>query len=181
MVTLPDRAKPKTSKSGGDMTNGNGPSEDLTGAIAAFVDALLPGDEVFPSASDVGAHGVLVMRLRETAGPGAAEALAVAFVSRGGLDAPDAAAASMEAEEPALFEAALTALYYAYYETPGVIAAIRSLGIVYNDAPQPLGYAMRRFDPTVDLPRERRGHFIPTDAVSRVDVAALGLRLGEVR
>jgi hypothetical protein len=160
------------------MTSGNRP-EDVTGAIAAFVDALVPGDEVFPSASSVGVHGVLLMRLRETVGSGAAEALAAAFVSRGGLDAPVPAATLLEAEEPALFEAVLTALYYAYYETPAVIAAIRSLGTVYNDAPQPKGYAMRPFDPAVDLPRERRGHFVPTDAVARVDLSALGLRLEE--
>ena len=100
------------------MTSGGVPSEDSTRAIAVFVDALLPGDGVFPSASDVGAHGVLAMRLRETVGSGAAEALAAAFIARGGLEAPEAAAASLEAGEPALFDAALTALYYAYYETP---------------------------------------------------------------
>jgi hypothetical protein len=161
-----------------NMGSGSRP-EDVPGAIAIFVDALLPGDELFPSASAVGAHGILAMRLRETVGSGAAEALATAFVSRGGLEAPEAAAASMEIEAPAIFETALTALYYAYYETPAVIAAIRSLGIVYNDAPQPNGYAMRPFDPAVDLPRERRGRFIPTGAVVRVDLSMLGLREGE--
>ena len=59
---------------------------DVTRAIAAFVDALLPGDEIFPSASAVGAHGVLAMRLRDVAGPGAPAALAEAFATRGGLD-----------------------------------------------------------------------------------------------
>jgi len=161
------------------MTTGNGPSEDLTGAIAAFVDALLPGDGEFPPASAVGAHGILASRLRETVGPGAVEALALAFTSRGGLDAPQAAAAAMELEEPALFDTVLMALYYAYYETPAVIAAIRSMGIVYNDAPQPQGYAMRPFDPAIDLPKERRGHFVPTEAVARVDLSRLGYRLGE--
>lgn len=161
------------------MTSGNGPSEDLTAAIAAFVDALLPGDGEFPSASAVGAHGILANRLRETVGPGAVEALVLAFTRRGGLDAPQAAVAKMEAEEPALFETVMTALYYAYYETPAVIAAIRSLGIVYNDAPQPQGYAMHPFHPAVDLPKERRGHFVPTDAVARVDLSRLGFRQGE--
>ena len=53
-----------------------------------------------------------------------------------------------------------------------MIAAIRSLGIVYNDAPQPEGYAMRPFDPALDLPKEKRGRFVPTDAVARVDLSA---------
>lgn len=161
------------------MTAGNGPSEELTRAIAAFVDVLLPGDGGFPSASAVGAHGILANRLRETVGPGAVEALALAFTSRGGLVAPQAAAAAMEAEEPALFDTVLMTLYYAYYETPAVIAAIRALGIVYNDAPQPHGYAMRPFDPAVDLPKDRRGHFVPTDAVARVDLSRLGYGQGE--
>ena len=150
--------------------------EDVTGAIAAFVDALLPGDEVFPSASAVGAHGVLVMRLRETVGAGAAEALAAAFTQpRRPRRAAGRRRRCWRRKSRALFETALTVLYYAYYETPAVIAAIRSLGIVYNDAPQPEGYAMRPFDPALDLPAEKRGRFVPTDAVARVDLSALGL------
>ena len=162
------------------MTEGTGPG-DVTRAIAAFVDALLPGDDVFPSASTVGAHGILMMRLRETVGSGAPEALAAAFTSRGGLEAPAKAAGLLEAEEPLVFETALMALYYAYYETPAAIAAIRSLGIVYNDAPQPKGYAMRPFDPAIDLPREKRGRFVPTDAVERVDLSTLNLLDGGAR
>ncbi len=138
-----------------------------------------PGDETFPSASAVGAHGVLAMRLRETVGPSAPAALADAFTSRGGLEAPVEAAARMETEAPAIFEAALTALYYAYYETPAVIDAIRSLGIVYNDAPQPQGYAMRPFDPAVDLPKAKRGQFVPTAEVSRVDLSGIDFLAAE--
>jgi len=155
-----------------NKTSGTAP-EDVTRAIVVFVDALLPGDEVFPSASAVGAHGVLAIRLRETEGPGAPAALAEAFASRGGLETPAEAAARMEAEAPALFDAALLALYYAYYEAPAVIAAIRSLGIVYNDAPQPQGYAMRPFDPAVDLPALKRGWFVATSDVSRVDLTGI--------
>ena len=36
--------------------------------------------------------------------------------------------------------------YLAYYESPTVVRAVRSLGHVYNDAPQPVGYAMAPFD-----------------------------------
>jgi hypothetical protein len=122
---------------------------------------------------------MLAGRLREVAGEAAVDELVVAFTSRGGLDAPEAAATAMEREAGALFEMALTILYYAYYETPAVIAAIRSLGHVYNQAPQPEGYAMRPFDPEIDLPRARRGAFVATDAVTRVDLAAAGLRRGE--
>ena len=164
--------------SGGNMV-GASDSEDMTGAIAAFVDALLPGDGAFPPASATGAHGILAQRLRDTAGPEAPAALAEAFLARGGLEDPAAAAAAMEAETPVLFETALTVLYYAYYETPPVIAAIRSLGHVYNDAPQPDGYAMRPFDPGLDLPPEPRGRFVPTDAVARVDLASLRFGHGE--
>lgn len=156
------------------MTEADGPAPaETTKALAAFVDALLPGDDLFPAATAVGAHGILAMRLRDIAGPDAADALVEAFVRRGGLTAPAEAAALMEKETPALFDAALTALYYAYYQTPPVIAAIRALGFVYNDAPQPLGYAMRPFDPALDLPKVRRGAFVPTDQVVRVDLSGI--------
>jgi hypothetical protein len=152
--------------------DGQSPIETTT-ALAAFADAMLPGDDIFPSASAVGAHGILALRLRDLMGPDAPGALAAAFVARGGLSAPADAAALLEKETPALFDAALMVLYYAYYETPAAIAAIRSLGIVYNDAPQPLGYAMRPFDPALDLPGNPRGHFVPTAEVVRVDLSGI--------
>ena len=52
---------------------------------------------------------------------------------------------------------------------------MRALGHVYNDAPQPAGYAMAPFDETDPLqaPAHRRGHYVGTEDVTRLDLAPL--------
>lgn len=148
-------------------------------ALAGFADALLPGDDLFPSASAVGAHGVMAARLRDRLGKDAVHGLAAELVARGGLDdAPDAAV-RLEAEEPRLFDTARAFLTFAYYEAPAVIAAIRALGHDYNDAPQPKGYEMRPLDPARDAPAVLRGGFVATEDVVRVDLSGLSFLSGE--
>ena len=78
-------------------------------------------------------------------------------------------------EEPALFETERTVLTFAYYEAPSVIAAIRALGHVYNDAPQPAGYALRPFDPAREAPVRPRGAYLRTGDVARVDLTGIAL------
>ena len=74
--------------------------------------------------------------------------------------------------EPALFALLLNALYYSYYQSPLVVAAVRGLGIVYNDAPQPLGYSMAPFDPApgVGVPTQPRGFYVKTEDARRVEL-----------
>jgi hypothetical protein len=148
-------------------------------ALAGFADALLPGDDLFPSASAAGAHGVMAARLRDRLGEGSVDRLAAALVARGGLDDAPGAAARLEADEPRLFDTARAFLTFAYYEAPAVIAAIRTLGHDYNDAPQPKGYAMRPLDPTRDAPAIPRGGFVATEDVVRVDLSGLSFLSGE--
>lgn len=81
----------------------------------------------------------------------------------------------MEAIEPALFTEFSKEAYLAYYEQPQVIAAIRTLGHPYNDAPLPDGYPAEPFDSGRDAPRHGRGRWIDTDEVRRADLAALDL------
>ncbi len=66
-------------------------------------------------------------------------------------------------------------VYLSYYENPAVVEAVRGLGHTYNDAPQPAGYAMAPFDPADPLqaPTHRRGRFVATNRVRRVDLSAL--------
>ncbi len=144
--------------------------------LAGFADAVFPGDDLFPPAATVGAQGVMAARLRERLGSGAPERLGAELAARGGLDDPSAAAIRLEAEEPRLFDTARAFLTFAYYESPAVIAAIRSLGHDYNDAPQPNGYAMRPVDPARDVPANPRGHYVATEAVTRVDLSGLDFR-----
>ena len=63
--------------------------------------------------------------------------------------------------------------YLTYYEQPAVRAAIRALGLPYNETPQPAGYAVGRFDPERDRPRHGRGSFVATGEVRRVDLGGL--------
>ncbi len=144
--------------------------------LQTLADVLLPGDDVFPSAAVVGAHGLLAERLRErlgidaVAGVLAKLALAADGHSLAGLD-PAAQVAAVQRfahDEPELFAAVRDILYFSYYQSPLVVAAIRDFGIPYNDAPQPLGYAMDPFDATLgqDAPSQPRGSYIPTDEVT---------------
>jgi hypothetical protein len=147
---------------------------EIARGIAGFADALFPGDALFPSASAAGAHGIMAARLGERVGRDAAAHLAAAFLARVG-EGDVAAAARLQAEEPALFETARTFLTFAYYEAPSVIAAIRALGHVYNDAPQPAGYALRPFDPAREAPVRPRGAYLRTGDVARVDLTGIAL------
>lgn len=142
-------------------------------AIARFADALFPGDDLFPSASATGAHGVLLTRLRERVGEGAPERLAAALLAEGVLSDAIAATERLQSELPAAFDVARSYLTFAYYEAPAVIAAIRAMGHTYNDAPQPDGYAVRPFDPARDAPATPRGSYVRTEDVRRVDLSGL--------
>jgi hypothetical protein len=157
-------------------SEGDAPSPDeLARGVAGFADAIFPGDGLFPSASAAGAHGVMASRLGERAGRDVPARLAYAFLDRLKDGDLPAAAARLQAEEPALFELARTFLTFAYYEAPSVIAAIRALGHVYNDAPQPNGYALRPFDPAREAPSPPRGAYVRTEDVVRVDLAGIAV------
>lgn len=158
--------------------------------LGAFVDVLVPGDDLFPAASEAGAHGLLAERLRQQHGPDAFDrvgaALAAASGGRSLTQLPNeervVAVERLEREEPALFDILRTILYYSYYGSPLVVRAIRDLGHDYNDAPQPRGYRMAPFDPTPGLnaPAIPRGNYQRTDEVARVDLRGVpGLRPAE--
>jgi len=86
------------------------------------------------------------------------------------------AASRLELLEPKMFDEIRKYTYLTYYEQPLVIAAIRALGLPYNDAPLPAGYPNEPFEHARDAPRYARGRWVPTDAVQRVDLSQLGLK-----
>lgn len=146
--------------------------------LAAFADTLLPGDDLFPAASAVGAHGLLAERLRQRLGGEGIDRCAAALLEASGGDRfadlrteqRSDAVRRLETSDPELFELLRSILYYAYYQNPVVVRAIRALGWTYNDAPQPLGYPLAPFDPTPDanLPAAPRGSYKPTATIVRV-------------
>lgn len=127
--------------------------------LISVIDAMVPGDDRFPKASEVGVHGALTHRLRALHGPDAYGDLLNVI----GEDRGTAAVHKIEQSSPELFATLRMIVYLAYYEQPAVIQAVRCLGHVYNDAPQPQGYDLDPFDPAIDLP-DIKGCYVPTKA-----------------
>ncbi len=153
----------------------------IAAMLRALLDVLLPGDGRFPSASDAGAHGVVADRLVAQRGEGALDELARTLEDCGGPLAPlgaeerKAVVRRFEESRPEQFETLRMFAYHAYYESPAVVRAVRALGHVYNDAPQPEGYAMAPFDESdpSQAPRHRRGAYVKTEDVTRLDLTPL--------
>lgn len=143
-------------------------------------DALIPGDGHFPSASEAGVVARFKARLRDLRGESYISAIQDALPVDGSFAALDEAQrndalAALEQSQHAMFEEMLAVLYFSYYESPLVTAAIQQSGLTYHNPPQPIGYRMSVFDPSnpLELPSHNRGHYVPTEAVRRVDLSGL--------
>ena len=126
---------------------------EIAAMLRELVDVLLPGNGRFPAASDAGTHGVVADRLVAQLGDTALDDLArgpsrPAAGRLGHLSAAERqdVVRRFEADHPEQFETLRMIAYLSYYESPAVVRAVRSLGQVYNDAPQPAGYTMAPFD-----------------------------------
>ncbi|MFC1464165.1 MAG: hypothetical protein ACFLMY_04880 [Candidatus Brachytrichaceae bacterium NZ_4S206] len=151
----------------------------LSEVLEALVDTLLPGDSLFPAASQVGTQHVLAERLRAHHGGDAVEQLVALLADEGraftalALQERVRVVRRLERSEPALFAFVRAATYFAYYQHPSVVRAVRRLGHDYNDAPQPQGYAMPAFDPAVNAPKHHRGFYKKTEEIKPVDTSSL--------
>ena len=147
--------------------------------LMQFADVLLPGDGLFPAASASGMAPMVLVRLQDRPSSSLAERLLVAIDAAGGPLAPlsssgrAAVVARLEKSEPKLFDDVRKVIYISYYEQESVVSAIRSLGAKYNMAPLPEGYPVEVFDSGRDAPKHRRGHWIATGEVVRVDLSCL--------
>ncbi len=154
---------------------------ELGATLAAFVDTLLPGDDLFPPASIAGTQGLLADRVRVMVGHDTLASLVAALTGPGlpfydqSSEERRARLRRFELNLPEQFAFFRNVTYYTYYQSPLVTAAIRGLGHEYNDAPQPLGYALAPFDPTpgVDAPSVARGGYKRTEDMTRMDVSGL--------
>ena len=143
--------------------------------LRGLIDTLLPGGQGFPGAGATGMAGLLAVRLH-AADPALLERLAACLGALpDGAEGWHGAVTRLEASEPKLFDEVRKYAYLTYYEQPAVIAAIRALGLRYNDAPLPEGYPAEPFDAALDAPRHARGRWIATEQVQPVDVSRLGL------
>ena len=156
------------------------PAEIAT-MLKQLVDVLLPGDGRFPAASEAGTHGVVADRLVAQLGESALDDLARTILACGGPLAPlseaerQALVERFEEAHPERFETLRMISYLAYYESPAVVRAVRALGHVYNDAPQPAGYDMSPFDESDphQAPAHRHGRYVKTEDVLRLDLSPL--------
>ena len=151
---------------------------DKDTALAGFLGTLLPGGSGFPPARELHMVQMLAARLGQLE-PDPTAAFASFLESHGGV--PTSAASWLnivlrfEAVEPGLFSELRKYAYLTYYEQPATIDAIRALGFRYKAAPLPDGYPDEPFASERDAPRHRRGRWIPTTEVQRVDLTGLGL------
>ncbi len=153
--------------------------------LEAFVDTLIPGDALFPSASQVGVHQVLAERMRVYRADSIDQLISAladdgsSFKTRSPQQRVRIVR-RLERAEPEFFAFILSAVYLAYYQHPLVVRAIRWLGHEYNDAPQPEGYSMPVFDPQLDAPKHGRGFYKKTHEIKRLDTSGLEAFLGDL-
>lgn len=171
--------------SGTDISPSTNVARGLAATLEALVEVLIPGDELFPSALKVGAHGLLGGTVRKVHGQPALDAISEGLVTnkrmlhqQSHLDRVETVR-RFEREEPELFSFIRMVAYYSYYKDPLVTRAIRALGHDYNDSPQPEGYDMVPFDPSVNAPANPRGRYVQTAAVVPVDPNELDFDFGE--
>jgi hypothetical protein len=150
----------------------------LANILADFVDALIPGDDDWPSASKVGVQAVLANRLADLDREDDIDRIVEFIGAAGGFAGKSEAertaiVANLERQHPELFKLVCEAVYFAYYESPAAAARIRSLGFSYKLRPHLGGYPMPRVDAIRDRPHHERGQYVRTEDVRRLDLSEL--------
>lgn len=145
-----------------------------------LVDELIPGDVRWPSASELGVHGVVLLRLLGDQSRIVEQVVAVLDCGPHGLLSEVSASRvsairQFEEANPVLFEKIYTVAMLAYYEMPGVVEAIRAGGRQYSAFPHANGYPMPVFDLERDTPVHGRGYYLRTDDVVPLDLSSLDL------
>lgn len=166
-------------------------SNDERATLAAALDALLPPDGSFPPPSATGIIDDFIL-VRVPAAADASGWVPYPFITANDLRAMlrelnrlieafhDIAAAlhAFEQANPAPFLALWRLAVYGYYSRPETIAAVaRDHAPAYHGAPLPLGYAhaMAPWDASdpLQMPRNPRGAYVPTEQVQPIDRTAL--------
>jgi len=153
----------------------------ISQALAAFVDALLPGNTEWPSGATLGIQHPMLERLvaqnEENALLGLAQSLESIGAPFVGLDAQARTAAlkKMEKSEPDRFQWLCIAAYQAYYENPAIVELINARGTPYKLRPHAEGYDQPKFNLATQTPKHGRGSYIRTSDVKPVDISDLNL------
>jgi hypothetical protein len=124
--------------------------------LTALLDVLLPGDGDFPSAS------ATTLPARLLSHPRFARAVPPVLAALVDGITPDTVR-KLERDQPAAFAALLTGVYSLYYTDPGVAAALARLTGYQTRPPQPEGYHLPAFDPSIlTIPATRAPLYRPT-------------------
>ena len=126
-------------------------------SLKAALATLLPGDDRFPGADDVGlADRLLALEHLQPAIEAAMTRLPADIAARSADDRRQALR-SWEDDDPERFGTFVIAAYSAYYTHPAVLAAVQTATGSAARPPQPEGYALPAFDETiVAAPRRRQ-------------------------
>jgi hypothetical protein len=156
-------------------------SDDERRTLEQALDALLPPSGSFPLPSATGLIDQFILKRvpDEDAQGRLYPRIDAPALSRLLAELDDAgdmtdALSQFQRQQPKAFKALWRLAVYGYYSQPETIAAIqRDLAPAYHGAPLPLGYAdaiapWDAYDP-LQLPRNPRGTYIPTDQVKRVE------------
>jgi hypothetical protein len=154
-------------------------------ALEAIIDTLIPAEDGWPRAAEVGVADLIATYLVPADSPVSlyphfSRAEFDALVERIGtelvpqqLDERVAALSRIEQAEPELFSRLRDFVYYAYYGHPEVVSLIRTttrFGADYLGGGQPEGY-VGSLETWGDRAMSARGAFFPTDAVRRAPQA----------
>ena len=128
--------------------------------LSVLLDVLLPGDGDFPPASATTLPARLLSHPRFAATvPPVLQALTQGITAQ--------TVGRVERDYPADFAALLTGVYSLYYTDPGVAAALARLTGYQTRPPQPAGYDLPAFDPSLlAVPAARAPFYRPTPEVS---------------
>jgi len=118
-------------------------------ALTVLLDVLIPGDDAFPRPGALDLSGALATHPRF----GAMAAAMAAQLPADFQDLPTSgqteAVRRVEREAPAVFDPFMVALYSLYYVHPTVLAAVERTSGYAARAPQPEGYSLKPFDPSI--------------------------------
>ena len=134
--------------------------------LAALVEVLLPGDELFPCGATLGLEGLLADRLRQSIGRAELDALTAALAATGTPFAALAPAArlpvvtQLEREHPALFDLLAKAAYLPTTRPPPSRARSERWDSPTIRRHCPPAMPSAAFDAERDMPRHGRGRFL---------------------
>lgn len=160
-------------------------SENERIAVDALIDTLIPAEDEWPGAAELGVAELLLAYLVPDHSPvslyphfsrdefGALMERIGAPLTHQSLEERVSSLANVQDQEPVLFARLRDFVYYVYYGHPAVVAMIRTttrFGADYLGGSQPEGY-VSSLETWGDRQLTGRGAFFPTDAVLRAPQA----------